>query len=109
MSEHYILNANGDAEPCGSLYEWAAWFETANRTLAKDQVGEALVSTVFLGLDHSFGGQVPVLWETMIFGGPHDQHQDRYSSREAALAGHASAVALCRSGPTPTASEAKRT
>ena len=53
-----------------------------------------LVSTVFLCLDHSYDGGEPVLWETMIFGGIHDQDQNRYTSYEAALEGHAQMVEL---------------
>ena len=92
MSEYYILNVNGDPEPCDLM----TWLQTArqNRVLASDHIGDVHVSTVFLGLDHSFGGAFPILWETMIFGGPHDQYQDRYSSKEDALAGHAKALAM---------------
>jgi hypothetical protein len=47
------------------------------------------VSTVFLGLDHDLSGNgPPILWETMVFGGPLDGHTDRYTSLAAALAGH---------------------
>jgi hypothetical protein len=47
------------------------------------------VSTVFLGLDHSFGNGPPVLWETMVFGADGDeQHCERYTSFEAAVTGH---------------------
>ena len=38
----------------------------------------------------------PILWETMIFGGEHDQYQERYTNRHAALAGHDRAVAMVR-------------
>ena len=95
-----MLNVNGDAEPCESLFEWAEWFERSRdtRTLRRDTIGDVLISTVFLALDHAFGGMVPVLWETMIFGGPHDAYQERYTSKDAALAGHARAVALVRDG-----------
>ena len=56
------------------------------------------VSTVFLGFDHAWIGQPgPVLWETMIFGGEHDQYQERYTSHEDALAGHERAVELAKS------------
>jgi hypothetical protein len=50
---------------------------------------------VFLGLDHSWtpGGK-PVLWETMIFGGEHDQYQERYTSHKDALEGHEKALTL---------------
>lgn len=59
--------------------------------------GRLTVSTVFLVLDHNHsGGGAPVLWESMIFGGPIDQDQRRYTSREEALAGHAELVTLVR-------------
>lgn len=86
---------------------WARWFEQASRDrsriIAHDknerrspEEPEILVSTVFLGLDHNFGDGPPHLWETMILGGPLDQYQERYSSREAALEGHARACERVR-------------
>ena len=56
--------------------------------------GEISVSTVFLmGINHAFGDEVePILFETMIFGGPMDQYQTRYSTWEEAEAGHAEAL-----------------
>ncbi len=77
---------------------WARWFEKGNRDVAKtDLPGDVHVSTVFLGLDHRFFGDgPPILWETMIFGGPHDQYQDRYSSLEEAKAGHEKAVRVAK-------------
>lgn len=54
------------------------------------------VSTVFLMLDHSFMGGPPVLWETMVFGGPSDGEQWRYAHRRAAKAGHRDVVRFLR-------------
>jgi hypothetical protein len=55
------------------------------------------VSTVFLVLDHGLGDDsVPVLWETMTFGGPDDGAQRRYTSREAAIAGHYEQLTVSR-------------
>ena len=54
----------------------------------KEQFGSVSVSTVFLGMDHSFGGGSPVLFETMIFGGEHDQYQERYCTWDEAEKGH---------------------
>lgn len=56
--------------------------------------GTVTVSTVFLVLDHNYVGGVPVLWESMAFGGPLDMDQRRYGSREAAVEGHAEMVSL---------------
>ena len=92
-TDRYILNSAGEPEPCEDLMTWAIWFENGtNRVLARTQLPDGReVSTVFLGLDHSFGGVVPVLWETMVFGGD-DDHQQRYTSRAEAEAGHAALV-----------------
>ncbi len=95
----YILNAAGEPEVAHDLLAWARWMETAERHVALDVIGDVRVSTVFLGLDHAFGGPVPVLWETMIFGGEHDGYCDRYVSRDDALVGHATAVRMIRRHP----------
>src|SRR3990167_6729920 len=97
MSNKYILMA-GQPVPCPDLATWAIWLDrSADRLLQRDQIAGVVVSTGFLGLDHRYGGGgPPVLWETMIFGGPHDQYQERYTSREDALEGHQKAVALAR-------------
>ena len=92
MSDKYRLDGKKPVE-CEDLLTWAKGFETANRHVAKEKRDGVLVSTVFLGLDHRLGGNgPPILFETMIFGGPHDGDQDRYCTWEEAEAGHA---AMC--------------
>jgi hypothetical protein len=102
MSGYYILNEYGNPKEVG-LYEWSKWFEKADRHVATEEIRsdptgtcEILISTVFLGLDHSFGAGPPLLFETMIFGGKHDQYQDRYATMEEALEGHATAVEFAK-------------
>lgn len=89
----YILNGH-EVVPCHDLLEWATWFETADRHVANDWFKEVRVSTVFLGLDHSFllAGP-PLIFETMVFGGPLDQEQERYSTWDEAEKGHAEMLA----------------
>ena len=94
MNDKYILDSNGNPVVENDVLAWGRWYESANRKLAKDVIGEVTVSTVFLSLDHGHGDGPPVLWETMIFGGEHDGYQERYTSREDAVAGHARAVAM---------------
>lgn len=97
MSDRYILK---DKEPveCHSLIEWAEWLENNdNRRVAQTSVNGAGVSTVFLGLNHNFGDGLPLLFETMIFGGKHDQYQDRCYSWGEAEAMHQKAVNLVKS------------
>jgi hypothetical protein len=68
-----------------------------SRIVAVDTIGDARVSTVFLGLDHNYSFEgPPVLWETMIFGGEHDSYQTRYTSKDDAVKGHEEALRLVR-------------
>jgi len=93
-SRYYIL-IDGEPVQCPDLLAWAEWFERSDRTLARTTIGPSEVSTIFLGLDHDFAGfGPPVLWETMIFGGPLAGEQKRYTSATAARAGHDHYVAL---------------
>ena len=50
------------------LLTWARWFEESDRRVGETRVLDtARVSTVFLGLDHSFRGGPPILFESMAF------------------------------------------
>lgn len=95
MNGHYILDEQHNAVEC-DLMTWARWLEKGNRVVAKTTLPGCEVSTVFLGLDHSFGSGPPLLFETMVFGGPFDQEQDRYSTWAEAEAGHARIVEKCQ-------------
>jgi len=96
----YILRGH-EPVPCPDLILWGMWFESADRIVQQDQIGDYWVSTVFLGLDHGFhvdrGIHPPILFETMTFiGKPHrdkdgnavSESDDRYSTWDEALAGH---------------------
>jgi hypothetical protein len=75
---------------------WAYWMQTADWKVAVDSIGHVRVSTVFLGLDHNFHGGEPILFETMIFGGPLNGEQWRYATYAEAERGHAEAVTQVR-------------
>jgi len=94
----YTLDNNNKPIAAASITEAAKWLdENLERKVVKqDHLDDGVwVSTVFLGLDHAWPkGNTPVLWETMIFGGEHDQYQDRYTSYEDALEGHKKALTL---------------
>ena len=54
------------------------------------------VSTVWLGIDHAFGEQPPLIFETMVFperGNWHEEDCDRYATEAEARAGHEAMVA----------------
>jgi hypothetical protein len=109
---HYILDDENQPVPC-TLIEWALWWENFNnRVVDFTQItSECFVSTVFLGLDHrcSFDNCPPLLFETMIFGGPEAEYQRRYSTWDNAVIGHKAAVRLVRKAlGQRIASEAKQ-
>jgi hypothetical protein len=87
-TDKYILDERGEPVIEPDLLKWGRWFETAEeaRRVADTRLENGVrVSTVFLGLDHNFCMDgPPILWETMVFGGPHDQKMIRTSSRAAA-------------------------
>jgi|SRR5262252_1650210 len=94
----YILNDKGEPERTDDLMLWGRWLEDAtrdrSRIVAQDRDegplrGDIRISTVFLGLDHNFSPHgPPVLWETMVFGGPLDGEMNRYLTRDEAFKGH---------------------
>lgn len=98
---YYILQGH---EPVrvDSIEEWGAWWAKADRRVRKSRVlgvGEAEaasveVSTVFLALDHQHGKGPPLLFETMIFGGEHDQYQTRCTTWDEAEAMHKKAEGI---------------
>jgi hypothetical protein len=95
---NYKRLPDGTVEPVEDIIEWGRWFQkTENRIIEQTELpGDVCVSTVFLGIDHAFGGGPPVLWETMVFGGPMDGEQSRYRSEIEARAGHSLAVELAK-------------
>lgn len=64
--------------------------EHQDRTVAKSTIGDYLVSTVFLGLDHRLEpDDPPLLFETMVFGkGELDERQERCTTWEEAEVMH---------------------
>jgi hypothetical protein len=104
MREHkYILDADGNAIPEPDVLKWGKWFEEnrLTRRVAYDEIGGVKVSTIFLGIDNGWlSDYQPILWETMIFGLFDNEWQEQYTSREAAVIGHAEAVALVKASLT---------
>jgi hypothetical protein len=93
----YIIK-DGIPVPESDVSKWGEWmghFEE-NCRIARTEWGDVAVSTVFLGIDHNWFGRTPILFETMIFGGEHDQYQERYETIDDALRGHERAVGLVK-------------
>lgn len=100
-SEYMVLDEEHNLI-AADLRTWARFFEDhEKRRVGRTTVGDARVSTVFLGADHSFMGGPPLWFETMIFGGPHDEYTERYTTWEEAQAGHERIVMALREGREP--------
>jgi hypothetical protein len=77
------------------------------RVVAQDNIGEFLVSTIFIGLDHSFRNQgPPLIFETMVLKDGESLSCDRCSTWAEAEAQHAKAVAAVKNPLTAAEQDA---
>ena len=98
---HFYILRGKLAVPCDDRMEWARWFETTDRKIASTKSGPSKVSTVFLGMDHRWGPGAPLLFETMVFGGPLDGWCLRTSSWAEAERQHEEVLAALRENRDP--------
>jgi hypothetical protein len=91
----YKLNEDHTVEllPDGE-YPLIGDFKDPAKHVGNTFIGDQRISTVFLHFDHgiNFGEPTevsdPVLFESMIFEGPHNEYQRRYYTYNEALEGH---------------------
>ena len=102
MTRLYILK---DHEPVRvySVEEWGRWFGETNRVVRLDALPGGVgtpttISTVFIGIDHGNGCGPPQIFESLIFGGPHDGEMERCSTWAEAINMHRRLCALARTG-----------
>ena len=102
--DNYILDEDNNPKLVPFM-EWAQWMEKdpSRRIIARDEVGECVISTVFLGIDHRFmGGGPPILFETMIFKQGTfegwEDYQTRCATYEEALEMHEKAIQYVKCG-----------
>jgi hypothetical protein len=77
--------------------EWMVAFGFGNG-IDKTAIGDVMVSTVWLGIDHSFGHGPPLIFETMVFGGGLDEYLWRWSTVAEAQEGHNRVVQMVSEG-----------
>lgn len=100
----YAKLINGEVIPIDgqnqeTLYEWVEWFESSvDRVVDRTEIDKGVyVSTVFLGINHAlFHDQLPLWFETMVFGGDHDRFCEYYSTLEQAMLGHERIVRMVK-------------
>lgn len=95
---HYILRDKKVVVE-SDLLAWSKWFKTANRRVARDEIGFQEIITSFLGIDYQFGQGPPLLFETMVF--PDCEICVRYATWDEAVAGHKRVVDDVRSEVSP--------
>ena len=98
---YYVLRGR-EPVPVEDCFAWAKEFARDDtrivaRTELSGPAGHVAVSTVFLGIDHGWDANRPVLFETMIFqDGAALDYQERYSTYDDAEAGHRRAVEVVK-------------
>lgn len=106
---YFTLDENRQPQPCNDFNAYHDWHDSMPPSsdwytmktglgfvVGLDEVGEERVSTVFLGINHAFGDEPPLLWETMVF--PAADLCGRYRTYGEAIAGHKQAVESLRRG-----------
>ena len=95
----------GEIIPATDLIDWAVAFERHNKHVGYDEVSGFIVSTVFMGINHTRGRGRPQWFETMVFRQMDNKRmlgrlidQWRYATLEEARAGHKLAVAAVKKG-----------
>lgn len=101
----YAVLRGHEVVVCRDVREWASMFEGTERVVEQTTVNRYWISTVFLGLNHSFFRAGPPQWfETMVFEELEDGRTKsdrfcrRYTTWEEAEAGHAETVEIIRYG-----------
>lgn len=91
--DHYTLDADDNPVFEPDFVRWAEWDMRSCKHIDFMRVGRVTVSTVFLGVAHRLLGP-PLLFETMVFGGVHNEAQVRYPTARLAELGHREMVKL---------------
>jgi hypothetical protein len=77
-----------DGQPI-TVEQWSALRKAGGIHVGLTRLGQlGDVSTVWLGLDHGWAGGPPVIFETLVFGGPLEGEMVRYTNKDAARFGH---------------------
>ncbi len=84
----YILGDDGIPIQETDYQKWSLWIKTADLTVARTRIDNCEVSTMFLGVNHGMTNGPPMLYETLVYGGPLHKETSHYSTKREALEGH---------------------
>jgi hypothetical protein len=95
----------GEIIPATDLIKWAIWLEETDNHVGLDEVSGFIVSTVFMGINHTWGRGRPHWFETKVLRQMDNKRmlgrlidQWRYATLDEARAGHKGAVAAVEKG-----------
>lgn len=72
----FILDDKGEPVPATGLMQWERQYINPLRKVKQEWIKNVRISTIFLGLDHAWGGGPPLLWETMTFSNRKNWNQE---------------------------------
>jgi hypothetical protein len=104
MSDWYILHDDHSVSKAVTEAEKFLAYKILGcneKIVAQEHVGNKWVSTVFLGLDHSYCSTAvssPMIFETMVFEDDHCEGCFRYSTWDEAVDGHRKVCSELQSG-----------
>ncbi len=88
MIDTYILDGKTPVR-CIETADWSDWMRNTRRRVARTIGEDAYVTTIFLGVNHSFfKRETPQLFETMVFQDNGILESSRYATWDEALQGH---------------------
>lgn len=97
--QRYAILNGKEVVIANNLIEWGLTLQRQDRRVAFtliDKRKNIYVSTVFLGLNHSTFGIVPLWFESMVFGSSMDGFQWRYTTWRQSEIGHSKIVGYVR-------------
>ena len=76
-----------DGQPI-TMEQWGELYQHERHVAETTLEDGTYISTVWLGLDHSFGSGPPLIYETMVFRDGDGDECERYTYRHQAVEGH---------------------
>lgn len=102
---HYYDRAGqplGDGDFAADTIEWGQLRDDESyMRIGMDTVDNVVVTTVWQGINLALGADPPRIFETRIFGGPHDLEGMFYTTEDEARQGHSQTVDDINNGRAP--------
>lgn len=97
---YYILDKDNTTMPAINIEAWGKMFSRSDRRVGSDTIEGKYISTVFLGIDHSFDPSELHIFETMVFThkGGESIFCERYATWVDAEKGHEAACKNVKAG-----------